>query len=118
MTKSGLYICKCYHKNLDTGKIIPVLKFGMTNNIDTRMYYYNRDGIKKKLIAFFPCNNAKFREELFKDCSSFEDDLRMNYGSEHIDFQSGYFRRMYNELEYWSKVTWTKTPQGIIFNEP
>jgi len=94
----------------------PVLKFGMTNNIDTRMYYYNRDGIKKKLMAFFPCDDAKFREDLFKEDSSFAYDLR-GQKHEYIDFKSGYFKRMYNDLTYFSKVTWIKTPQGIVFNE-
>ena len=80
------------------------------------MYYYNRDGIKKKLIAFFPCDNAKFREDLFKEFSSFADNLR-GQRDEYIDFESGYFKRMYNDLTHWSKVTWIKTPQGIEFNE-
>jgi hypothetical protein len=91
----------------------PVLKFGMTNNIDTRMYYYNRDGIKKQLIAFFPCNDAKFREDLFKEDSSFAYDLR-GQRDEYIDFESGYFRRMYNDLKHFSTVQWKKNKYGFI----
>lgn len=116
--KSGLYICKCYQVCLNTWKVTPVLKFGMTSDIDKRMYFYNKDVKRKQLLAFFPCKKeeTKFREDLFKEFSSFADNLRCQK-HEYIDFESGYFRRMYNDLTYWSKVTWIKTPQGIEFNE-
>jgi hypothetical protein len=117
--KSGLYICKCYHKNLSTGELYPVLKFGRAKNIDSRMYYYNQKAKAYKLICFFPCKEKelKEREGWFKELSSFSEELRYTC-SEHIYFQSGYFKRMYNDLKYWSQVTWTIDKRGFLtFNE-
>jgi hypothetical protein len=99
--------------------MFPVLKFGRTKNIDTRMYYYNRKGPIYKLISFFPCKEKelKQREGWFKAYSSFDEELRYTL-SEHLNFQSGYFKRMYDDLNYFSKVTWTIDKKGFLeFNE-
>ncbi len=62
----GLYICKTYWKNLRTGKMFPVLKYGKTSNIETRMYYYNKNATYK-LLAFFPCDFIDIRERLVQE---------------------------------------------------
>jgi hypothetical protein len=98
--KSGLYICKCYWMDVRTKEISPVLKFGMTTNIDTRMYHYNKRGSKYKLLAFFPCSKRylKEREDYFKEYSYFSDWCRISR-SEHIEYEKGYFKKMFSDLK-------------------
>lgn len=98
--KSGLYICKSYWMNARTREMYPVLKFGRTTNIDTRMYHYNKKVKSYKLLAFFPCSKKYLieREKYFKGNSRFSDDCRMS-NSEHIKYEKGYFRMMYEDLK-------------------
>lgn len=78
----------------------PILKFGRTTNIETRMYYYNKNGEAYKLLAFFPCSKKYLvhREKYFKDNSYFADDCRISR-SEHIKYEKGYFKKMYSDLK-------------------
>ena len=100
--KSGLYICKCYWKNVRTGRICPILKFGMTTNIDKRMERYNEKYDVYKLIAFYPAKkHIKRRERDVKD-DYFEDHFRMT-NSEHMPFESGLFKYMHEALTTCSK---------------
>ena len=97
---SGLYICKCYWMNVRTKQMYPVLKFGMTTNIDTRMYHYNKNGGNYKLLAFLPCSSKylKEREDYFKEYSYFADWCRKSK-SEHIVYDKGYFKKMHSDLK-------------------
>lgn len=117
--KSGLYICKCYWMNSRTKEMYPVLKFGMTTNIDTRMYHYNKNGDKYKLLAFLPCSvkYLKERERYFKEYSYFSDWCRISR-SEHIEYDKGYFKKMYSDLKEASDIKITlksfKNQRGSI----
>jgi hypothetical protein len=96
----GLYICKCYR--IIDNKLQPVLKYGKTNNINTRMYFYNKNGLAYKLIAFFPCKDfIDERENL----------IHQNYEayritrSEHILYEKGEFNQLYDIVKEASEVT-------------
>lgn len=91
--------------NVRTKEIYPVLKFGMTTNIDIRMYHYNKNGSNYKLLAFFPCS-AKYlneRERYFKEYSYFSDWCRISR-SEHIEYVKGYFKKMHSDLKEASEI--------------
>jgi hypothetical protein len=92
----GLYIMKCYWAySRAPKKIFPVLKYGMTGNLNTRKKYYDRIG-SYKLLAFFPCNDIKFRESLVhKERESY----RLT-GSEHEIYYKGLFKELYKEVKY------------------
>jgi hypothetical protein len=94
--KSGLYICKCYWFNNTTNRILPILKFGYTTNIDVRMKYYNKNGCNYKLLKFFNCDFAKEREAYIKE-HFFSEHFRMT-NSEHFKFESGLFKYMINSI--------------------
>jgi len=113
---SGLYICKCYWTNTRTKKMFPVLKFGMTKNINTRLYYYNKNGQCYKLIAFFPCASIylKEREDYFKEHSYFSDWSRISR-SEHIEYEKGYFKKMYKDLKEAAELKIKKTKTGYCY---
>ncbi len=107
----GLYICKTYWAV--NGKIVPVLKYGKTNNIETRMKYYNKEFPRYKLISFFPCDKfLDFREYIVHE--KYEE-YRMSK-TEHLIYESGSFKRLYREVKEASncKITRTKNPLGAI----
>ena len=111
----GLYICKTYWAySSEPKKIFPVLKYGMTGNINTRMKYYNRNGTYK-LIAFFPCNDIKFREYLVQ---KEREEYRLTR-SEHEQYYSGLFKELYKEVNYAANVPMTrkKDKDGIIIKQ-
>ena len=108
----GLYICKCYWSYSSTaGKLFPVLKYGMTNNIKTRMDYYNKNATYK-LLAFFPCNN--FIEQREKLIQEQYDEYRLTR-SEHIIYENN-FKSLYEVVKKAAtcKITRTKNPLGAI----
>lgn len=107
----GLYICKTYWAI--NGKIIPVLKYGKTNNIETRMKHYNKEFSLYKLISFFPCNNfLDFRENIVQ--SQYEE-YRMSK-TEHLIYESGSFKKLYFKVKKAAnyKITRTKNRLGAI----
>jgi len=91
--------------NARTKEMWPVLKYGRTNNIETRMRYYNRKGQYYKLVAFFPCSKKHLvdREDHFKEHSSFSWDWRCDR-DEYIEYSSGKFKKMYQELKEISEM--------------
>jgi hypothetical protein len=115
--KSGLYIAKCYWKNTRTNEISPMLKYGYTSNIETRMFHYTKNGATYKLLSFFPCKDyLKERENYVQlegpDCIT--DQFRCNR-SEYIEFQTGYFKQMYNALKHASELYIYKFENHLIF---
>lgn len=103
----GLYICKTYWKSLTTGKIIPVLKYGKTSNIETRMYYYNKIA-PYKLLAFFPCDFIDVRERLVQEEYI---EYRLTK-SEHIKYESGKFKSMFRTVQQASLYKIKKNNKG------
>jgi hypothetical protein len=95
--KSGLYICKCYWKNSKTNELFPVLKFGMTKDIDKRMNRYNENGNIYKLISFYPAKKHIERRERDVKSDYFDEHFRMT-NSEHMPFESGLFKYMHKAL--------------------
>jgi len=114
--KSGLYIAKCYWKNTGTNRVFPVLKYGYTKNIDTRMSYYNdhkKHIIAYQLVCFFPCNNKlKQREEFIRDENYnrdiFDEWRARGYRSEHIPYSSSMFRSLYYAVKQASELKFFK----------
>jgi hypothetical protein len=106
----GLYICKTYWKNLRTGKMFPVLKYGKTSNIETRMYYYNKNATYK-LLAFFPCDFIDIRERLVQEQY---DEYRLTR-SEHMIYENN-FKSLYEDVRKASsyKITKSKNRNGAI----
>lgn len=96
----------------------PVLKFGRTTNIDTRLYHYNKKGQCYKLLAFIPCSKKYLveREKYFKANSYFADDCRMST-SEHIIYHKGYFKIMYEDLKKASNLKITLKSSKNIFGQ-
>ena len=97
--KSGLYVCKCYWLNSRTKELSVMLKYGYTNNIDTRMYYYNKKATYK-LLYFKPCKGfLKEREEYMQEYGhpDIHETWRLNR-SEHIEYKRGLFRILYNAV--------------------
>jgi hypothetical protein len=115
--KSGLYIVKCYWKNTRTNQLIPVLKFGYTSNIDTRMYHYNKKS-SYKLLYFAPCKGyLKEREGYIKEygCDEITYHCRCSL-SEHMMYEKGLFKKMYNDVFDASKIDikTRKNNKGVI----
>jgi hypothetical protein len=104
----GLYICKTYWKNLRTGKMFPVLKYGKTSNIETRMYYYNKNATYK-LLAFFPCDFIDIRERLVQEQY---DEYRLTR-SEHMIYENN-FKSLYENVKESAscKITKSKNRKG------
>lgn len=111
----GLYICKTYWAySSEPKKSFPVLKYGMTGNINTRMDYYNKNSTYK-LLAFFPCDNIKIRESLVHRT---RDEYRLTK-SEHETYHKGLFKELYNEVKQAAncKITKRKNKLGAIVTE-
>lgn len=107
----GLYICKTYWTI--NGKVIPVLKYGKTNNIETRMKHYNKEFKRYNLISFFPCHNfLDVRENLVQQQ---HEEYRMSK-TEHLIYESGIFKRLHQEIKEAAncKITRTKNRLGAI----
>ena len=87
---------KCYWAYSNAPKkIFPVLKYGITGNLNTRKKYYDKIGTYK-LLVFFPCNDIKFRESLIhKERESYR--LTKN---EHEIYHKGLFKELYQQVEY------------------
>lgn len=97
----GLYIMKCYWAYSSAPKkIFPVLKYGMTGNLNTRMKYYEKIGTYK-LLAFFPCNDIKFREHLVQK----EREWYRLSRTEHEIYHKGLFKELYKEVEYAANIS-------------
>jgi hypothetical protein len=110
----GLYICKTYLYSSDLSKIIPVLKYGRTNNIETRMLHYNKIA-PYKLLVFFPCKDfIDLRENLIQ---REYDEYRLNK-SEHIIYKSGLFKQLYRQVKDAAscKITKSKNKNGAIIH--
>jgi hypothetical protein len=107
----GLYICKTYWAYQSAPrKIFPVLKYGKTNNIETRMYYYNKNATYK-LLAFFPCDFIDIRESLVQ---REYDEYRLTK-SEHMIYEKN-FKSLYETVKDAAscKITKTKNKNGAI----
>jgi hypothetical protein len=99
----GLYICKTYWKNVRTGRMFPVLKYGKTKNIDKRLEHYNKNATYK-LLAFFPCSDfLDERESYIHRFGYFADDYRLTR-SEHIIFNTNDFKKLYEDVLHASTV--------------
>ena len=109
----GLYICKTYRKNIRTGEIFPVLKYGKTNNIETRMKYYNKKSTYK-LLAFFPVKNYLDKRESFIQNEYEEYRLTRN---EHIKYEKGSFKILYNQVKEAASVEIFKTKNGFMYKD-
>ena len=108
----GLYICKTYFYNSDLTKVIPVLKYGKTNNIETRMIHYNKRA-PYKLLMFFPCKDFIDLRESLIQCQY--DEYRLNK-SEHIIYEKGLFKQLFKQVKDAAtcKITKSKNKNGAI----
>ena len=116
--KSGMYICKCYWKVLNTDKIKVVLKYGITNNIDTRMHHYNKNGKFYQLLYFRNCKDyLKVREDYLKewgaDCIT---ETWKSTKSEHIEYNKGYFKSIYKSINEACDFKIKRNKKGLEFN--
>lgn len=103
----GMYIVKTYTKK-DT-KLIPVLKFGYTKNINVRLNHF---GKKYKLIKFYPMSFPEWRETYIKN-HWFSDEFRIN-NNEHFEFYSGLLKYMDNAILDASDYKLKKDKNGFI----
>lgn len=89
----GLYICKTYRKI--NNKIVIYLKYGKTNNIETRMKYYNKKATYK-LLAFFPVIDYLDERERLIHNQYIE---YRYFRTEHIEYEKGKFKVLYNQIK-------------------
>ena len=106
-----MYICKCYWKVLNTDKIKVVLKYGITNNIDTRMHHYNKNGKFYQLLYFRNCND--YLKEWGADC--IKETWRATK-SEHIEYNKGYFKSIYKSINEACDFKIKRNKKGLEFN--
>jgi len=89
----GIYICKTYRK-LNNNLVI-YLKYGKTNNIKTRIKYYNKKATYK-LLAFFPVKDYLDERERLIQNKYIE--YRF-FKTEHIEYEKGSFKVLYNQVK-------------------
>lgn len=84
----GLYLIKTYWiKNNNI--IVPIVKFGYTNNLEIRLKHY---GSTYSLIKFYECDYPKQRETYLKKFY-FVDDFRISR-NEHFVYQKGIIKEL------------------------